>query len=103
MSKYQDLQINDSERRRPHSPYKRLVNAVLAQSADDLRALRERLRDRRFPQQYMLDAAQWVMSDEDRPFSFVWCCTIMDRDPGVTRKKMLGGVNVQRLLDAMRL
>lgn len=102
MSKYQDLQITDSETPRRHSPHKRVVNAVLAQAADDIRALRERLKERRYPMQYMIDAAQWVMSDEDRPFSFVWCCTIMDRDSGVTRKKMLDGINVQRILDVMR-
>jgi hypothetical protein len=102
MSKYQDLQTNDSESPRRHSPRKRLVNAVLAQTADDLRSLRERLKDRRYPQQYMIDAAQWVLADEDRPFSFAWCCTIMDRDPAITRKKMLAGINVQRILDAMR-
>lgn len=103
MSKYQDLQTNDSEMPRRHSPHMRLVNAVLAQAADDLRSLRERLKERRYPQQHMIDAAQWVMADEDRPFSFFWCCTVMGRDPGVTRKKMLAGLNVQRILDAMRL
>lgn len=102
MSKYQDLQTNDSESPRRHSPHKRLVNAVLAQTADDLRALHLRLKEHRFPQQHMIDAAQWVMGDEERPFSFVWCCIVMGRDPGITRKKMLAGINVQRILDAMR-
>ena len=95
--------VTESEQSTQQSPYKRVVNAVLMQAADDLRAMQNRLRERRFPQPHMIEAALWVESDEDRPFSFVWCCDIVGRDSGVTRKKMLGPINMQRLKEAMRL
>lgn len=103
MHSYEDFQSSDSERRLPHTPYRRVVNAVLMQAADDLRYLRIRLQDRRYPQPHMMDAALWVESDDMRPFSFRWCCDMVGRDPGDTRKKMLQGINVQRLKEVMKL
>lgn len=95
--------VPESEQSTQHTPYKRVVNAVLMQAADDLRSLQSRLRERRFPMPHMIEAALWVESDEDRTFSFVWCCDIVGRDPGVTRKKMLGPINMYKLKEAMRL
>lgn len=103
MHNYDQFQSTDSERPAPRNPYRRIVNAVLMQAADDLRYLRARLQSRRYPQPHMMEAALWVASDADRPFSFVWCCDMVGRDPGVTRKKMLQGVNVQKLKEAMKL
>lgn len=102
MRNYEAFQSSDSELPKSHSPYMRVVNAVLAQAADDIRYLRERLKERRYPMSHMVDAAMWAASDEDREFSFAWCCTMVGRDPGVTRKKMLGPINVETLKEAMK-
>jgi len=101
--RYEYFQSHDSERPFRHSPYLRVVNAVLMQAADDIRYLRAKLHERRYPQPHMVEAALWAASDEDRPFSFVWCCDMVGRDPGVTRSKMLGTINVEKLKEAMRL
>ena len=31
---------------------------------------------------------RWMISDSDRPFSFIWCCDVFGTDPGVTRAKV---------------
>lgn len=103
MHSHEEFQTHDSERPAPHNPHRRVVNAVLMQAADDIRYLRERLRARKYPQPHMVDAALWVESNDNHPFSFNWCCEIVGRDPGVTRKKMLQEINMPRLKEAMRL
>ncbi len=102
MRNYEMFQPHEPEPSPPHSPYLRLVNAVLAQAADDINVLRARLKEHRYPMPHMVDAALWAASDEDRPFSFSWCCDMVGRDPGVTRRKMLGTINIKKLREATK-
>lgn len=73
-----------------YAPYHSLVAAVIVQ------AIRDRLQG---SGERCLSAHLWISSDDVRPFSFLWCCSVMSLDPELVRKaiKAAPGKVSQRL------
>ena len=58
----------------------RLAGAVLVQAIEDLRCGINRRRE---------EATQWIESDSEDQFSFVFCCRMLERDSQETREFLL--------------
>lgn len=96
---------------------KALVAAVMLQAVQDAeragavyRLLTSRSRGR--PKQATilasirdgLDVEGWAESDEMNPYSFLWCCDVLDMDPQRIRDRMMLGEQVrERLVEHYQL
>lgn len=62
-----------------------LVTAVVLQAITDHQA---RVRKFGVERAMSQEPARWIMSDDERPFGFVWCCGVMDFAPDRLRMVM---------------
>ena len=62
-----------------------LVTAVVLQAITDYQDCVRRLGVERAMLQ---EPARWIMSDEERPFGFIWCCSTLDLAPDRLRMVM---------------
>ena len=62
-----------------------LVTAVVLQAITDHQDCVRRLGVERAMLQ---EPARWIMSDEERPFGFIWCCSTLDLAPDRLRMVM---------------
>ena len=52
-----------------------LVVAFFRQNVDDAK-------------RFSASAVEWFKSERDQPYSFVWCCLVLDMDPGQVRTRL---------------
>lgn len=62
-----------------------LVTAVVLQAITDHQ---EWVRKAGVERAMKQEPARWIMSDDDRPFGFVWCCGVLDFAPDRLRMVM---------------
>ena len=71
----------------------RLAGAILLQAIEDIRFRSGKTRE---------EALQWVQSDSEDQFSFVFCCRILERDPDEVRRFLERRDVLQWLFSAAR-
>lgn len=98
-----DLGGIEAPRGELYQHHRDLVAAVIHQAISDLESRSPhslRPKDIRVWETDRKRASDWLMSDNPRVFGFVWCCIVIDQEPGQMRAAIFG-VRVVRPLREM--
>jgi len=67
---------------------KRCMNLVTAVALQAITDNQDRVRRLGVERAMLQEPARWIMSDDERPFGFVWCCGVLDFAPDRLRMVM---------------
>lgn len=78
--------MNDAYNKQQATQCTRLVAAVLMKAIHDYDEL-ARNKNRGYPIS-LSEPAQWILSENDAPYSFLWCCSVLDLAPHRLKNKV---------------